>query len=134
MILLVTCDVPELNVSASYLLLAAHYAAPTRSLSQSSSAFMADDSDSSSLSSAPEEEVKKLAPIFQKAKLARSYVPKSPPRKPQRPPSPPHEEVLADNADIAVSIRQLPGANGRARDALIVANLMLTIASSNSFL
>lgn len=65
---------------------------------------MADDSDSSSLSSAPDEEVKKLAPIFFKAKAAKShYIPKVSPPRPKRPPSPPHEEVLADNPDIAVS-------------------------------
>ncbi|WPH00692.1 Hypothetical protein R9X50_00352200 [Acrodontium crateriforme] len=65
---------------------------------------MMDDSDSSSLSSAPEEEVQKLAPIFVKAKRAtkQAYPPPvlSPPR-PKRTPSPPHEDVLADNPDIA---------------------------------
>lgn len=69
---------------------------------------MMDDSDSSSLSSAPEEEVQKLAPIFVKAKKAtkQAYPPPilSPPR-PKRAPSPPHEDVLADNPDIAVSWR-----------------------------
>jgi hypothetical protein len=67
---------------------------------------MDSDSDTSSLSSAPEEEIKKLAPIFMRAKKATKLVapppPVSPPR-PKRPPSPPHEEVLADNPDIAVS-------------------------------
>lgn len=64
-----------------------------------------DDSDSSSLSSvAPDEEVQKLAPIFIKAKKATKAVappPKTPPR-PKRAPSPPHDEVFADNPDIAV--------------------------------
>jgi hypothetical protein len=63
------------------------------------------DSDSS-LSEAPEEEVKKLAPIFMKAKKATKLVAPPPvvsPPRPKRPPSPPHEEVLADNPDIAVS-------------------------------
>lgn len=69
---------------------------------------MADiDNDSdSSLSEAPEEEVKKLAPIFMKAKKATKLVAPPPvvsPPRPKRPPSPPHEEVLADNPDIAVS-------------------------------
>ncbi|SMY26988.1 unnamed protein product [Zymoseptoria tritici ST99CH_1A5] len=61
------------------------------------------DSDSS-LSEAPEEEVKKLAPIFMKAKKATKLVAPPPvvsPPRPKRPPSPPHEEVLADNPDIA---------------------------------
>ncbi|KAM3417264.1 hypothetical protein BST61_g5521 [Cercospora zeina] len=63
------------------------------------------DSDSdSSLSEAPEEEVKKLAPIFLKAKKATKLAappPKASPPRPKREPSPPHEEVLADNPDIA---------------------------------
>ncbi|USW51334.1 Putative WHIM1 domain-containing protein [Septoria linicola] len=61
------------------------------------------DSDSS-LSEAPEEEVKKLAPIFLKAKKATKLAappPKASPPRPKREPSPPHEEVLADNPDIA---------------------------------
>jgi len=64
------------------------------------------DSDSSGLSSAPEEEVKKLAPIFQRAKKATRKAappPKASPPRPKREPSPPHEETLADNPDIAVS-------------------------------
>lgn len=64
------------------------------------------DSDSSGLSSAPEEEVKKLAPIFQRAKKATKAAappPKASPPRPKRAPSPPHEETLADNPDIAVS-------------------------------
>ncbi|KAK4540912.1 hypothetical protein LTR36_008420 [Oleoguttula mirabilis] len=66
---------------------------------------MTDDSDSSSvLSEAPEEEVQKLAPIFTKAKKAtkQRFPPPvvSPPR-PKRAPSPPHDEVFADNPDIA---------------------------------
>ncbi|KAF2208515.1 hypothetical protein CERZMDRAFT_114500 [Cercospora zeae-maydis SCOH1-5] len=63
------------------------------------------DSDSdSSLSEAPEEEVKKLAPIFLMAKKATKLAappPKASPPRPKREPSPPHEEVLADNPDIA---------------------------------
>lgn len=67
----------------------------------------ADDSDTSSLSSAAsDKEIAKLAPIFTKSKAATKircpppYV--SPPR-PKRPPSPPHEEVFADTSDIPVS-------------------------------
>ncbi|KXT01438.1 hypothetical protein AC578_9544 [Pseudocercospora eumusae] len=65
---------------------------------------MDSDSDSSALSSAPEDEVKKLAPIFLKAKKATKLVappPKASPPRPKREASPPHEEVLADNPDIA---------------------------------
>ncbi|KAF2718673.1 hypothetical protein K431DRAFT_274252 [Polychaeton citri CBS 116435] len=65
---------------------------------------LADDSDSSSLSSAPEDEVKKLAPIFLKAKKATKLAAPPPdvsPPRPKRAPSPPHELVLADNPDIA---------------------------------
>ena len=64
------------------------------------------DSDSSGLSSADEQQIKKLAPIFQKAKKATKLVappPKASPPRPKRPPSPPHEITLADNEDIAVS-------------------------------
>ncbi|KAI7466339.1 hypothetical protein KC357_g7401 [Hortaea werneckii] len=67
---------------------------------------MADDKDSESsgLSSAGEEEIQKLAPIFVNAKKANKqrYPPPhvSPPR-PKRPPSPPREEQFADNPDIA---------------------------------
>lgn len=72
---------------------------------------MDSDSDTSSLSSAaPEEEIKKLAPIFMKAKKATKLVAPPPavsPPRPKRPPSPPHEEVLADNPDIAVSLQSL---------------------------
>ncbi|EMC97428.1 hypothetical protein BAUCODRAFT_575349 [Baudoinia panamericana UAMH 10762] len=68
---------------------------------------MADDSDSSGLSSASEEEVKKLAPVFLKAKGATKlkFPPPavSPPR-PKRPPSPPHHDVFEDNPDIAVLV------------------------------
>lgn len=67
---------------------------------------MDSDSDSSLSSVAPEEEVKKLAPIFLKAKKATKVVVPPPaisPPRPKRAPSPPHEEVLADNPDIAVS-------------------------------
>lgn len=72
-----------------------------------------DDSDSSSLSSAPPTEDEKLAPIFKKmanrkkvaSKKKKAPVtpptPPSPPR-PKRSPSPPHEESLADNPDVAV--------------------------------
>lgn len=65
-----------------------------------------DDSDSSSLSSAPDEEVQKLAPIFARAKKAtklKAPPPKESPPRPKRDPSPPHEDVFADNPDIAVS-------------------------------
>lgn len=74
------------------------------------------DSDSSGLSSAPEEEVKKLAPIFQRAKKATKKAappPKASPPRPKREPSPPHEETLADNPDIAVS--RLPDRREMAR-------------------
>lgn len=77
---------------------------------------MADDSDSSSLSSAPEEEVQKLAPIFIKAKKATKAAappPKASPQRPRRPPSPPHEDVLADKQDIAVSRLLLLHENAR---------------------
>lgn len=64
------------------------------------------ESDSSGLSSAGEEEIQKLAPIFVNAKKAtkKRYPPPhvSPPR-PKRPPSPPREDQFADNPDIAVS-------------------------------
>lgn len=63
-----------------------------------------DDSDGS-LSSAGSEEIKKLAPIFKKAKAAtkiRFPPPVVSPPRPKRAPSPPHETVLADNPDIAV--------------------------------
>lgn len=72
------------------------------------------DSESSALSSPPaSEDEKKFAPIFLKAKANKTKVkkivlappePPSPP-KPKRSPSPAHEEVLADNPDIAVSLR-----------------------------
>ena len=69
------------------------------------------DSDSdSSLSEAPEAEIQKLAPIFVKAKKATKKVappPQASPPRPKRAPSPPHEEVLADNPDIAVSRRPI---------------------------
>nr|OQO24374.1 hypothetical protein B0A51_06445 [Rachicladosporium sp. CCFEE 5018] len=61
------------------------------------------DSDSG-LSSAPEEEIKKLAPIFAKAKKATKLVappPKLSPPRPKRAPSPPHEETIADSHVIA---------------------------------
>ena len=64
------------------------------------------DSESSGLSSADEQQIKKLAPIFQKAKKATKLVappPKASPPRPKRPPSPPHEITLADNEDVAVS-------------------------------
>ena len=73
---------------------------------------MADDSDSSGLSEHSDKEIQKLAPIFIKAKAnakkAQLLNPPpvvSPPR-PKRPPSPPHEEVLGDNPDIAVSCKR----------------------------
>ncbi|RMY66865.1 hypothetical protein D0862_15147 [Hortaea werneckii] len=67
---------------------------------------MADDkdSDSSGLSSAGEEEIQKLAPIFVNAKKAnkqRFPPPHVSPPRPKRPPSPPREEQFADNPDIA---------------------------------
>ncbi|OQO04587.1 hypothetical protein B0A48_09509 [Cryoendolithus antarcticus] len=61
------------------------------------------DSDSG-LSSAPEEEIKKLAPIFAKAKKATKLVappPKLSPPRPKRAPSPPHEDTIADSHVIA---------------------------------
>ena len=72
-----------------------------------------DDSDSSSLSSAPPTDDEKLAPIFKMARGKKATpkrkkkaagpppTPPSPPR-PKRTPSPEHEVVLADNSDIAV--------------------------------
>lgn len=72
-----------------------------------------DISDTSSLSSAPVSDVERLAPIFLKAKgkakgKAITKATTSPstaisPPRPKRSPSPPHEPVLADNTDIAVS-------------------------------
>lgn len=73
------------------------------------------DSDSSGLSSAPEEEVKKLAPIFQRAKKATKKAappPKASPPRPKRAPSPPHEDTFADNPDIAVRLRPYKTRNG----------------------
>nr|POE56795.1 hypothetical protein CFP56_33767 [Quercus suber] len=65
---------------------------------------MAEESDSSLSSAASEKDIQRLAPIFLKAKKATkaAYPPPSasPPR-PKRAPSPPHDEVLADNPDIA---------------------------------
>ncbi|KAI5254591.1 hypothetical protein E4T42_02330 [Aureobasidium subglaciale] len=71
------------------------------------------DSDSSSLSSAPpSDDEKTLAPIFTKMAKGKKAAPRkkkapvtpptppSPPR-PKRSPSPPHEESLADNPDVA---------------------------------
>ncbi|KAF2484465.1 hypothetical protein BDY17DRAFT_264501 [Neohortaea acidophila] len=63
-----------------------------------------DDSDSSSLSEHSDKEIQNLAPVFLKAKAAnklRFPPPKASPARPKREPSPPHEEVLADNPDIA---------------------------------
>lgn len=70
------------------------------------------DSDSSALSSLASDD-ERIAPIFLKAKGKKQQKkvkkvnvaptsPPSPPR-PKRSPSPEHEEVLADNADVAVS-------------------------------
>ncbi|KAK3062833.1 hypothetical protein LTR53_019176, partial [Teratosphaeriaceae sp. CCFEE 6253] len=56
------------------------------------------------LSVAPEEEVRKLAPIFVKSKKATKLKfppPAASPPKPKRAPSPPHEHAFADNPDIA---------------------------------
>ncbi|RMX97233.1 hypothetical protein D0866_16309, partial [Hortaea werneckii] len=58
----------------------------------------------SGLSSAGEEEIQKLAPIFVNAKKAnkqRFPPPHVSPPRPKRPPSPPREEQFADNPDIA---------------------------------
>lgn len=67
-----------------------------------------DDSDSSGLSEHSDKEIQKLAPVFYKARAATKLKFPPPgtwsPPKPKRPPSPPHEEVLADNSDIAVSV------------------------------
>lgn len=66
-----------------------------------------DDSDSSSLSEHSDKEIQNLAPVFLKAKAAnklRFPPPKASPARPKREPSPPHEEVLADNPDIAVRL------------------------------
>ena len=66
---------------------------------------MMDDSDSS-LSEHSDKEIQKLAPIFVKAKKATKQAAPPPvvsPPRPKRPPSPPHEDVLADEPDIAVS-------------------------------
>lgn len=72
-----------------------------------------DGSDSSSLSSALSSGDERLAPIFLKAKGKGKAVKKhasspatvlSPPR-PPRAPSPPHDDVFEDNADIAVSLK-----------------------------
>ena len=41
-------------------------------------------------------------------KQGSSTAPTSPPAKKKRPPSPPHEYVLADNAEIAVSVADSP--------------------------
>ncbi|KAK4992015.1 hypothetical protein LTR50_001411 [Elasticomyces elasticus] len=70
------------------------------------------DSDSSALSSAPPTEDEKLAPIFLRAKAKGKLVRKKPtapkapksPALPKRPESPPHENVLADNPDLAMIV------------------------------
>jgi hypothetical protein len=70
---------------------------------------MADDSDSSGLSEHSDKEIQKLAPIFLKAKKATKLAAPPPvvsPPRPKRLPSPPHEDVLADNGAIAVSGRR----------------------------
>ena len=92
---------------------------------------MADDkdSDSSGFSSAGEEEIQKLAPIFVNAKKANKqrYPPPhlSPPR-PKRPPSPPREEQFADNPDIAVSRQPRHfSRERRVRDALYASGMAL---------
>jgi hypothetical protein len=70
---------------------------------------MADASDSelsSALSEHSDKEIQKLAPIFlmaRKATKEKNPPPHVSPPRPKRPPSPPHEEVLADNSAIAVS-------------------------------
>jgi hypothetical protein len=72
-----------------------------------------DDSDSSLSSAPPTDDEKPLAPIFTKMAKGKKVAPRkkkapvtpptppSPPR-PKRSPSPPHEESLADNPDVAV--------------------------------
>lgn len=93
-----------------------------------------DDSDSSSLSSAPPTDDEKLAPIFKKMAKSKKAAPRkkkapvtpptppSPPR-PKRSPSPPHEESLADNPDVAVCrthLRRVQTRHGpHANDSLI---------------
>jgi len=97
-----------------------------------------DDSDSSGLSSAPPtDDEKPLAPIFTKMAKGKKAAPRkkkapvtpptppSPPR-PKRSPSPPHEESLADNPDVAVCrahprrVQKRPGthANGELTSSL----------------
>lgn len=69
-----------------------------------------DDSETSSLSSAPPSGDEKLAPIFlnvkgkAKGKRVPISLPVSPPRR-KRTPSPEREMTLADNPDIAVRLR-----------------------------
>lgn len=70
---------------------------------------MDSDSDSSLSDALPEKELKTYAIFAKAAKATKKVAPPpvvSPPR-PKRAPSPPHEEVLADNPDIAVSRRHL---------------------------
>ena len=92
---------------------------------------MADDkdSDSSGLSSAGEEEIQKLAPIFVNAKKAnkqRFPPPHVSPPRPKRPPSPPREEQFADNPDIAVSHQPRHfSRERRVRDALYASGMAL---------
>lgn len=64
----------------------------------------ANDSDSSALSEHSDHEVAKLAPIFLKAKKVPIQIPKVSPPRQKRPPSPPHEETLADHPAIPVSL------------------------------
>lgn len=84
------------------------------------------DSDSSELSDVPEAEVKKLAPIFLKSqgkpktKKAKSPLITVTSPKPKRPSSPPREETLADNADIAVSRESFGHAMARSSRVLLV--------------
>lgn len=78
---------------------------------------MADDSDSSGLSEHSDKEIQKLAPIFVKAKKATKLVappPAASPPRPKRAPSPPHEDVFADNPDIAVCTRRVQARTLRA--------------------
>lgn len=101
---------PTRNATFSYR--RAHF--PLNSNSRQLRRRIMDDSDSSSLSSAPPtDDEKPLAPIFTKMAKGKKAAPRkrkapvtpptppSPPR-PKRSPSPPHEESLADNPDVAV--------------------------------
>lgn len=98
------------NATRSYL----HFRCAFDQFARQSLKHIMDDSDSSSLSSAPPtDDEKPLAPIFTKMAKGKKIAPRkkkapvtpptppSPPR-PKRSPSPPHEESLTDNPDVAV--------------------------------